>query len=380
MQFLWIFVLIFSGLNHVRSFYDSSDKVQVVKREGLENILKTSKHISVVEFFAPWCGYCKQFAPVYKTFAEKRQAVDCDNQENGPLCQTYNVKGFPTIKLIIPGKNGLRIEDYQGPRTYNDLVSRVSSEITDYTAKISADIDLFLNRRNGKAKLLLFTSKRTPNTFFKVLSTEFQDHVSFALIHESYKEAVQMFDISEFPSIVLFPEEGKESILYSGKTTYKDIFSFLKKHVPIQKRQEEETTPETKKERDFALVELQSVDEFLKECIMKHGFSIIGISSSALNFDFFNKIAKTHNKFRYFFIDSTKEHINTISRMLEIQFGELKVILVNGKKGWYVELVENSSEQLLEVISRITLGDNIEKKKINKKTMESASKPKNEEL
>ncbi|KTW26565.1 uncharacterized protein T551_03482 [Pneumocystis jirovecii RU7] len=382
MQFLWIFVLIFTGLSHVQSLYDSSDRVKVVKRVELENILKVSKHISVVEFFAPWCGYCKQFAPIYKMFAGKVSdfinviAVDCDDQENGPLCQTYNVKGFPTVKIIIPGKNGLRIEDYQGSRTYSDLMNKVSSEITDYTAKISTGVDLFLNKRNGKAKLLLFTSKKTPNAFFKVLSMEFQDYVSFGLIHESYKEAVQIFNISKFPSIVLVFEEGKDSIFYSGETTYRNIFNFLEKYVKVEKK--EETAPETKK--DFTLIELQSVNEFLEKCITGHGFSIIGISSSPSNFDFLKKIAKKHNKFKYFFIDSSKKHVNTISEILELQFEELKVILVNGKKRWYVELVENSEEKLLELISRITLGDKIEKKKLNEKVIQSASESKKEEL
>ncbi|CCJ31171.1 unnamed protein product [Pneumocystis jirovecii] len=354
MQFLWIFVLIFTGLSHVQSLYDSSDRVKV-------NFLRHGADIGN-----------KQFAPIYKMFAGKVSdfinviAVDCDDQENGPLCQTYNVKGFPTNRGL----------DYQGSRTYSDLMNKVSSEITDYTAKISTGVDLFLNKRNGKAKLLLFTSKKTPNAFFKVLSMEFQDYVSFGLIHESYKEAVQIFNISKFPSIVLVFEEGKDSIFYSGETTYRNIFNFLEKYVKVEKK--EETAPETKK--DFTLIELQSVNEFLEKCITGHGFSIIGISSSPSNFDFLKKIAKKHNKFKYFFIDSSKKHVNTISEILELQFEELKVILVNGKKRWYVELVENSEEKLLELISRITLGDKIEKKKLNEKVIQSASESKKEEL
>jgi thiol-disulfide isomerase/thioredoxin len=57
-----------------------------------------------VEYYAPWCGYCKQFAPQYVKVAKSLQglalvaAVNCDDKANARLCRAANIQGFPTIK------------------------------------------------------------------------------------------------------------------------------------------------------------------------------------------------------------------------------------------------------------------------------------------
>jgi protein disulfide-isomerase A6 len=73
----------------------------------------------LIEFFAPWCGHCKNLAPEYKKAAEKVGgmakvvAVDCDEEQNKPLCGSFQIQGFPTIKLFSSGAKGLP-EDYNG--------------------------------------------------------------------------------------------------------------------------------------------------------------------------------------------------------------------------------------------------------------------------
>ena len=62
----------------------------------------------IVEFFAPWCGHCKQLAPVWTRFADdvaldpehssKVKVAQVDCTANMLLCQQQGVEGFPTIK------------------------------------------------------------------------------------------------------------------------------------------------------------------------------------------------------------------------------------------------------------------------------------------
>ncbi|KAG4304918.1 hypothetical protein PORY_001593 [Pneumocystis oryctolagi] len=365
-------------LSSVTSLYDPKSRVQLVNQKKLEEIIKTSKHLSVVKFFAPWCGYCKQFAPAYSTFAEKVSdfinAVDCDDQANALLCSTYEVKGFPTVKLLIPSKNGLKVEDFQGQRTFNGLMDASVSKIPHFIEKIEDNITSFLNKHKKKAKLLLFTTKKTLNGFFKTLSVDFQDHIVFASIHESYKEAAEVFTISTFPTIVFIPGEGEDPVVYSAdEMNYKSIRSFLEKYVPIEEIKSEKIPDQAKENKNSILEELQTIDEFIE--------NVIGISSSVSDFDFFNKISKKHKKFRYFYVNSTKEIVNTMSEALEITLDEPKIILVNGKKNWYIEIIGHSTvDQLLELISKITLGDKIEKKKLSKKIIDMVPKIKNKEL
>ena len=63
----------------------------------------------VVEFYAPWCGHCKNLAPEWEKAAQTLSEANLDppivlanmdatEEDNKPLATKYGVKGFPTIK------------------------------------------------------------------------------------------------------------------------------------------------------------------------------------------------------------------------------------------------------------------------------------------
>jgi len=78
----------------------------------------------LVEFYAPWCGHCKNLAPEWASAASQLEgrfklgAVDAT--VHNTLGQTYKVQGFPTIKFF-DGKSPVP-EDYNGGRTASDIV------------------------------------------------------------------------------------------------------------------------------------------------------------------------------------------------------------------------------------------------------------------
>uniref|UniRef100_A0A1I8NGE4 Thioredoxin domain-containing protein n=1 Tax=Musca domestica TaxID=7370 RepID=A0A1I8NGE4_MUSDO len=91
-----------------------------------------AKHVSsgnhFVKFYAPWCSHCQRLAPTWEELAKALQNVqdvsiakiDCTVYR--PICQDFEVKGYPTLLWIEDGK---KIEKYSGARSLEELQSYV---------------------------------------------------------------------------------------------------------------------------------------------------------------------------------------------------------------------------------------------------------------
>ena len=77
------------------------------------------KCFSLVEFYAPWCGHCKQLTPIWDELGEKYKdhetIVIAKMDSTANELEEVKVQGFPTIKLFKKGTN--EIVDYNGDRT-----------------------------------------------------------------------------------------------------------------------------------------------------------------------------------------------------------------------------------------------------------------------
>ena len=83
----------------------------------------------LVEFYAPWCGHCKQLAPIYEKIGEHFK--DNDDVIIAKMDATVNelehtrVSSFPTIKFYTKGEN--KVIEYSGPRTFEGITKFIES-------------------------------------------------------------------------------------------------------------------------------------------------------------------------------------------------------------------------------------------------------------
>ncbi|KAL9932274.1 hypothetical protein V8E36_008753 [Tilletia maclaganii] len=90
---------------------------------------------ALVEFFAPWCGHCKNLAPIYEELADafahakdKVVIAKVDADANKGAAKAFDVSGFPTLKFF-DGKNGITAkESYSGPRTLEALAAYITEQ------------------------------------------------------------------------------------------------------------------------------------------------------------------------------------------------------------------------------------------------------------
>merc|ERR1740117_2402448 len=107
------------------------DDVLVLNENNFEETIRGSPFI-LVEFYAPWCGHCKQFAPEYAEAAKQLKATvppvplaKIDATAETKLAEQYGVRGYPTIRLFIDGRD----QEYTGGRTGQSIVTWVLKKV-----------------------------------------------------------------------------------------------------------------------------------------------------------------------------------------------------------------------------------------------------------
>ena len=72
-----------------------------------EDVLKSDQPV-VVDFFATWCGPCRQVAPTLEALAKeydgKVKVVKVDIDKNEELAQQYQIRSIPTFFAFKDGK------------------------------------------------------------------------------------------------------------------------------------------------------------------------------------------------------------------------------------------------------------------------------------
>ncbi|KAL5115545.1 hypothetical protein ACEQ8H_006521 [Pleosporales sp. CAS-2024a] len=213
-------------------------------------VLKSGKP-ALVEFFAPWCGHCKNLAPVYDELAaafqhasDKVSIAKVDADQHKSLGKDYGVSGFPTLKWF-DGKSD-KPTDYSGGRDLESL-SKFISEKTSLRPKIKGKLPskvTFLDDQSFKQKvgkdqdvLVAFTAPwcghcKTLAPIWETLANDFANEPAVLIAKvdaeaENSKALAKEQGVQSYPTIKFFKKGSTEALPYESGRSEKDFIDFL---------------------------------------------------------------------------------------------------------------------------------------------------------
>lgn len=240
---------------------DEGTEVNILNHENFKTFTKKKKH-SLVMFYAPWCGHCKKAKPEFSSAADELKdelkaafaAVDCTVDTNRPICESYEVKGFPTIKYLNYGKNP---EDYNGGREHADFVRFMQEKIDpdsvvptpppppqedfwltldggENVKQLGSDFDQFVAKE--ETVLVMFYApwcghcKKMKPAYSEAATKAKEMELSgiFAAVDATvHNQIATQHGVKGFPTIKLF-KNGAVSKDYQGDRSTDDMLAFIK--------------------------------------------------------------------------------------------------------------------------------------------------------
>lgn len=104
--------------------------VQVVNADNFKTEVISSDKVTVVDFFADWCGPCRKLSPIIEEIeqelSEKVKFTKINTDNNIELAQNYQISGIPTLLVF---KKGELVERMVGLMPKSSIITNIEKHL-----------------------------------------------------------------------------------------------------------------------------------------------------------------------------------------------------------------------------------------------------------
>lgn len=132
---------------------ENDGPVQILVGNSFDREVLANDRDVMILFYAPWCGHCKKFMPVYEDIAKKLKKnnpmlvfAKIDSADNE--VENIDIHSFPTIKFFPGNKKYQFPVTYNGDRTLEDIQDFISKNAYNKFTKYNPDDDKEKDEKN----------------------------------------------------------------------------------------------------------------------------------------------------------------------------------------------------------------------------------------
>jgi len=212
----------------------SDEAVVTLDANNFEEFIKSNPKV-LVEFYAPWCGHCKQLAPEYERAATKihEQEVlqtklaklDASDDKHKNIATKYGIRGFPTLKLFSNGDLNNPIA-YNGGRKEADIVQWIEKRSLPALNVLKTKQDITAFKKRGLVLIAYLNDEKEQKTIEEFADAQ-RDSITVGVVTD---ESLITDDNIKFGTIYLHRKFDTPDVQYEGErpVTAATLENFLK--------------------------------------------------------------------------------------------------------------------------------------------------------
>ncbi|XP_026094041.1 protein disulfide-isomerase TMX3 [Carassius auratus] len=177
--------------------------------QELDDTFKDSRmeDVWLVDFYAPWCGYCKKLEPIWQEVGAELtrsgspvRVGKMDATAYSGMASEFGVRGYPTIKLL----KGELAYNYKGPRTKDDVIE-FANRVAGPAVRSLPSRQMFEHVLKRHSVLFLYIGGESPlkEKYTEVASELIVYTYFFSASEDVLPESVTLH---ELPSVVVFKD------------------------------------------------------------------------------------------------------------------------------------------------------------------------------